>query len=421
MALSKKKSNIINKLKLYASIANSNINTNSFDDLISNTDDPIDFLLDLIKVTIGENILETVTQNALGQVIKQKKLDELSDKIYDSIGRNLSENSPLPNQIINNGITMPIKSFDTTDSFRKVNITGSTASKNTNPFFRQMVNSVLATPYADIPLLGLSNNQNITVKYDEAKNSVNIKFPNVNQMVIFDILKKTVGPLFSADIVINEIMNLLFHIDFSKEDAQLLTLVRSYTKYENKDIFKLDLKKLLDLELDTEKKGLNVDTNCFRENIEITQQQINAVIKTPTIQSFNTLVPELNTDTTNNFKNDYHKGILKSIIEALIMLILKQPGILFFINLIKKILDINFGFKLSIPEILQDLKKIFENIFDDIYKDLFCIIFNFIKKYVIRLVVGVTIVFLREQLEKRGKILESLSGGEVTKRLKTII
>jgi hypothetical protein len=102
------------------------------------------------------------------------------------------------------------------------------------------------------------------------------------------------------------------------------------------------------------------------------------------------------------------------------MIILKQPGILFFINLFKKISDVNFDFKISIPEILENLKKIFENIFDDIYKELFCIIFNFIKKYVIKLVVGVTIVFLREQLEKRGKILESLSGGEVTKRLKTI-
>jgi hypothetical protein len=420
MALSKKKSNIINKLKLYASIANSDVNNNSFDDLIANTDDPIDFLLDLIKVSIGENVLETITQKALGEVIKQKKLDELSNKIYDSIGKNLSEKSLLPDSIKNNGITVPIKTFDTTDSFRKVGVTGSTASKNTNKFFKEMVNSVLPVPGTPVNLVGF-NNLNITLLYDEEKNDVNIKFPNVNQVIIFDMLKGIIGPLFSADVVINEIINILFHTDFSKEDAQLLTLVRSYTKYENKEIFKLDLKKLLDLELDTEKKGINVDTNCFRENIEITQQQIDEVIKTPTIQSFNALVPGLNTDTTGNFKNDYHKGILKAIIEALIMMILKQPGILFFINLFKKILDVNFDFKLSIPEILENLKKIFENIFDDIYKELFCIIFNFIKKYIIKLVVGVTIVFLREQLEKRDKILESLSGGEVTKRLKTII
>lgn len=419
MGLSKKKSNIINKLKLYASIANSDIDNNSFDDLISRTDDPIDFLLDLIKTTIGENILETVVQNALAKVITQKKLNEFSDAIYASIGSNLSENSTLPPSLLQNGITIPIKSIDLTDSFRKVNITGSTASKNTNPFFKEMTTNVLNTPNVDISLSGTL--AGFSINYNEQNNDVTLKLPNLTQLETFTSLKNIIGPLFSADIVINEIINLLFHTDFSKEDAQLLTLVRSYTKYENKDVFKLDLKKLLDLELDTEKKGLNVDTNCFKENIEVTQEQINAVISNPSIQSFNTLVPELNTDTTSNFKNDYHKSILKAIIEALLMIILKQPGIVFFINIFKKIIDINFNFSISIPDIFENFKKLFENIFDNVYKEFFCIIFNFIKKYIIKLVVIITIKFLREQLEKRGKILESLSGGEVTKRLKTII
>ena len=103
------------------------------------------------------------------------------------------------------------------------------------------------------------------------------------------------------------------------------------------------------------------------------------------------------------------------------MIILKQPGIVFFINIFKKIIDIDFNFSISIPDIFENFKKLFENIFDNIYKEFFCIIFNFIKKYIIKLVVIITIKFLREQLEKRGKILESLSGGEVIKRLKTII
>ena len=419
MGLSKKKSNIINKLKLYASIANSDIDTNSFDDLISRTDDPIDFLLDLIKTTIGENILETVVQNALAKVITQKKLNEFSDTIYDSIGANLSEKSTLPSSLQQNGITMPIKSIDLTDSFRKVNITGSTASKNTNPFFKEMTTNVLNTPNVDISLSGTLGG--FLINYNEQNNDVTLKLPNLTQLETFTSLKNIIGPLFSADIVINEIINLLFHTDFSREDAQLLTLIRSYTKYENKDVFKLDLKKLLDLELDTELKGLSVDTSCFKENIEITQQQIDAVISNPSIQSFNTLVPELNTDTTSNFKNDYHKGILKAIIEALLMILLKQPGIVFFINIFKKITDIDFNFSISIPDIFENFKKLFENIFDNIYKEFFCIIFNFIKKYIIKLVVAITIKFLREQLEKRGKILESLSGAEVIRRLKTIV
>jgi hypothetical protein len=421
MALSKKQSNIINKIKLYNSIANSNIVNNTFDDIIPNTNDPIDFLLDIIKITAGESTLETVTQKVLSKVIKQKQLDILSDKIYESLGKNMSESSSLPNQIKQDGVTMPIKSFDTTDSFRKVNITGSTASKNTNKFFDNMTKNVLPTPNVDVTLLAIPNTQGVTARYNEQSSDATFKFPDVNQAAIAGILEETIGPLFSADVVINEIMNILFRIDYSKEDAQLLTLVRSYTKYENKDVFKLDLKKLLDLELDSEIKGLNVDTSCFRENIEITQKQIDAVIQAPTIESFNALVP--NEITIENFKNDYHKSILRAIIEALLMMILKQPGVLFFTNIFKKILDPDFDFStsISIPDILQNFKKVFENVFDEIYKDIFCVIFNFIKKYIIKLVVNVSIQFLREQLEKRGKILESLSGLEVINRLKTII
>lgn len=421
MGLSKKQSNIINTLKLYSSISNSNIIDNSFNDLIPNTNDPIDFIIDIIKVTAGENTLETVTQNVLSRILKQKQLDLLSDKIYESLAKNLPEKTTLPNQIKQDGIKMPIKSFDATDSFRKVGITGSTASKNTNKFFDSMTKNVLPTPNVDVTLLGLPNTQGITVKYNDQSNDATFKFPDIEQSAIVDLLKETIGPLFSADVVINEIMNILFRMDTSKEDAQLLTLVRSYTKYENKEVFKLDLKKLLDVELDSELKGLKVDTSCFIENIQITQQQIDAVIQAPTIESFNALVP--NEITIGNFKNDYHKNIIKSIIEALLNMIIKQPGVLFFINIFKKISDVNFDFStsISIPDIIENFKKVLENVFDEIYKDVFCIIFNFIKKYIIKLVVQVTIQFLREQLEKRGKILESLSGIEVLNRLKTII
>ena len=166
MSLSKKKSNIISKMKLYSSIANSNINTNSFDDLIPNTNDPIDFLIDIIKVTAGESTLETVTQNVLSKVISQKKLDLLSELIYESIAKNISESSSLPNSIKQDGITMPIKSFDATDSFRKTNITGSTASKNTNKFFEQMTKNVLPNPNTEVTLP--STAQSIKVKYNES-------------------------------------------------------------------------------------------------------------------------------------------------------------------------------------------------------------------------------------------------------------
>jgi len=414
MSLSSNKSEIIQKIKLYVSVANTAIKEGTYDDLIeNNSDDPLDFLLDIIKSVVGENILESLVESALSKIIKQEKLNQFSDSIYDSIGGNLSETSLLPQSILNNGITIPIKNFDITDSFRKVNVVGSMASKNTNPFFQKMVNSVLTQPNVDVPLAGVGGANLVYTKYDEAKGEIKVTFQNVTQKSLFDLLKSSIGPLFSAQVIINEIMNLLFHNDFSRNDRQILTLIRSYTKYENKEVFKLDFKKLLDLELDTQIKGINIDTNCFRENIEITQQQIDAVITNPTVQSFNALVPELNTDITTNVKNDYHKGILKSIIEALLMIILKQPGVIFIMSLFNKILNVNTDLNrpVSTPELFERFKPIIESVFDKVYEDFFCIVFNFIKKYLIKLVTVVAIIFLKEQLQKRIQILLSLVGG----------
>jgi hypothetical protein len=412
MSLSKKKSNIINKIKLYSSIANSNIDINSFNDISTNSDDPIDFLFDIVKTTIGENGLETLVETVLSKILSQKKLNQLSDKFYDAVGKTISEN------ISTNELTLNI-STKTIDPTKQFNINPSTQN---NDFFNRIKNNVLAVPNTDVPFTLFGTNKNINMKYIESTDTLETKIPQTNALELFNGLKGLIGPIFSSTVIINEILNILFHTNFKKEDAQILTLVRSYTKYETKDVFKLDLKKLLDLELDTEIKGINIDTNCFRENIKITQIQIDNLIQNPTVSNFNTLVPEFNTDTNTNAKNDYHKNIIKAIIEAIISVVIKQPVVLFFITIINKIIDFTTDLNnLDIPSLIIKLTKLFESIFDSLYELIFCIIFDFIKKHVIKLVVIVAIQLIKEQLEKRGKILESLSPFKIKENLKTIL
>jgi len=425
MSLSKKKSNIINKLKLYISIANnSNIDANSLSDLIPNTNDPIDFLLDIIKSTIGENALEMVVQSALSKIIKQKKLNELSDKVYDSIRKTIPES--ISSSTVNYNI--PIKTIDPTNQFKKPELlqtvsaqTGAVANQ-TNQFFKDIKNNVLSNVNVEVPFILFGTTKEIKLKYQEQTDEINLNIPSISALELYDGLKGLIGSMFSAGVVINEILNILFHTNFSKEDAQVLTIVRSYTKYETKEVFKLDLKKLLDLELDTEVNGINIDTSCFRENIEITQSQIDNLILNPTISNFNALVPEFNTSSSSNGKNDYHKNILKTIIEAIISIIIKQPVVLFFITIINKLIDFNYDLNiLDIATLIERLKALFESMFDTIYEDLFCVIFNYIKKFVIKLVIVITIELIREQLEKRAKILESLSPVKIKENLKSII
>jgi hypothetical protein len=418
MSLSKDKSKIIEKVKLLVSIANSDIDVRAYEDLLNTSDDPIDFVINILKSAIGENVVEGLTQLALTKILSQKKLDEFSDQIYSEIGKSLSEESFLPESIKISGITMPIKSIDVSDSFRRVGITGSTASKNTNQFFKEMSDKILRNANQTFTLPGLPAGTDITMNYDETKNEINVKFPDINLRKLYDSLTIAIGPLFSASVVVNEIINLLFHTDFTKKDAKIATLVTSYIKNDSVEGFKLDLKSLLEIENATSVKGLSIDVGCFSETIEITQTQIDSVISDPTVQKFNSLVPEFAQSTsTSNAQNAYQVNIVKKIIEAIINMIIKQPAVVFILNIVKKISDLNFNFKVEIEDLWETFKNLLLRLFDKIYEIFLCVLLDYLKKFLIKLVIVVTIKFLKEQLEKRKDVLLSLTTGGLAGKL----
>ncbi len=410
MSAESSKSKIFDKIKLYTSIAYSDIDNNSFDSLLSNTNNPYDFLFDLVKTTVGENGLETLTQVALSSVITQKSLNNLSDKVYESIGKNIPESLSANTTTIQ----LPVKTIDPANSFKKPD-----TNQNTNPFFNDIKNNVLRNSNTSYPFNLVGTNKTISMKYIEISGTVETTIPSISALELFNGLKGLAGPIFNANIVVNEIINILFHTNFSKEDSQILTIIRSYTKYETKDVFKMDLRKLLDLQADTSVNGYNVDVSCFRENITITNEQIDKVVAEPTVQNFKTLVPQFNTEINSNSTNDYCKNIINAIIEAILSIILKQPIVLFVISIINKILDFGLDLtNLDIPALFEKFKALIEKIFDNIYEDIFCVIFNWIKKYLLKLVVLVTIKLLKEQLEKRRDILASLTGARFIGKLK---
>lgn len=297
----------------------------------------------------------------------------------------------------------------------------------TQQFFNTIKTQVLQgvnNTSVSVNLLG--TNKQIGLKYNETQNSIDTLIPNLSALELFTGLRVLIGPMFSANVVINEILNILFHTDFTEEDAQVLTMVRSYTQFQTKDVFKMDLKKLLDIELDSVVKGYNIDVSCFRDNITITKGQIDKIISNPTVENFKTLVPEFATETTTtpaneNAKKDFFKKLIQAILDAILSIIVKQPVIMFFISMYHKILDFSINlFDVTIPQLFDKFKIFLENLFDNIFEEIFCIFLNWVKKYLIKLVVSVTIVLLKEQLQKRRDILLSLSGSKYVTKLKEI-
>jgi hypothetical protein len=411
MNVNEKKSGIIDKIKLYMTMANSDINLRSFESYISEQNDPLNFLLIIYKTIEGDNALETFTEYLLSKVITQEYLDKLSNKFYNKITRKIPENIKVPTQYSNPGMAMSISSFDLTNSFKKP-VPSTSTSFNTNQLFRDIQDKVLTTAGQEVPLgvqlpgVPLA----VSMKYNDATGEILTKLPAISAKEIFVALTVYIGPLFSSKVIINEIINLLFHTDFTEEDAKIIIMTRSYAKYESKNVFKLDLNKLLNLQLDTETKGLNVDASCYRENIAVTREQIDLVANNPTVSNFKALIPEYNTETSSNVVNDYYVKIFEAIGDALLAMFIKQPGVMFFINLYNKIMNIDFDFKRDIESLFVNLGDFIGDLWDDIYEDFLCIVLEFIKKILLRLVIIVTIKLIREQLKKRQDILLSLSG-----------
>jgi hypothetical protein len=418
MSVNQKKSNVIDKIKLYITMANTDVDLNNFEKYLSVDNDPLNFLLLIYKTVEGENQLEALTEYMLTKIIRQEYLDKLQNKLYDSILKKMPENISVPNQYVNPGISMPLKSFDLTDDFKNQ---ATSTGINPNQLYSDIKNNVLSTANQDFNINLVGVNASVLMNYNETKNEIVVRLPAINAKDLFLALTVYIGPLFSSRIIINEIINLLFHTNFKKEDAQIITMVRSYANYESKDAFKMDLNKLLDLELDTEKKGLNVDASCFRENITVTQQQIDVVAKDPTVSNFKFLVPEYTVNSSNsttNFTNDYLKNILLAIRDALLAMILKQPIVVFLINLFNKIVNVGFEFKNGIPPLIENIKEFLKEIWDSIYEDFLCILLDFIKKILLRIVILVTIKLIKEQLKKRQEIMTSLTGGRFASNLK---
>ena len=163
MSTESSKSKIFDKIKLYVGIAYSQLNDTTFDSILSKSNNPYDFLFDLVKTTIGENGLETLTQVALSTIITQQYLNNLSDKVYDSIGKTIPEN------LSSNTTTfdLSLKSIDPANSFKKPEV--SQFSAQTNPFFTDIKNNVLkqAGTTKTFSLGGslAGTSKNITMKY----------------------------------------------------------------------------------------------------------------------------------------------------------------------------------------------------------------------------------------------------------------
>lgn len=146
---------------------------------INNKNEPIGFLLDVIKTVAGANILESLLGGIITTVVIQSE-SKLKTVLKKQITKP-SANAELPVPLTDNGMNVPIKEIDTNG---KLKIPPSSTSGGNLLYGSPSNNNFDYNAYSAISNEGQTiNNNNILMKYNSNTDDFNIK-PNINGSVI---------------------------------------------------------------------------------------------------------------------------------------------------------------------------------------------------------------------------------------------
>lgn len=138
---------------------------------INSKDDIVPFLLDVLKTVAGTEALK----ESIGGMFTSL-LDEVEPKIKTELKKQFVQsnaNQPLPNDFVNNGITVPVKTIDVRGKFKNApdSDVGNLIYGSSTNFDKVAYNSILTGSFEDY--------QNMSIKYIEGSDSFQIK-PNVS-------------------------------------------------------------------------------------------------------------------------------------------------------------------------------------------------------------------------------------------------
>lgn len=430
MGIVNDKKNVFNQIGALTSIKNNQntLNTNSSLSSVNNTREIIPFLLDILVVLVGSQVLKTLIGELLTNYLRNVepilKL-ELKKQTID-----YNSGNQLPAYFNSTGISVDGKDIDV---FGKLKTNPSSAvglllyDSSTSNFDRTSYSAILlggsAIPY----------NQ-ITISYNSTLNGFNYKPTNPNQT----IGQFTNSYIDSIQIVdekefITNILNNIFGVVSTNQNKSLNELINE--EKVNKTIEKVineenDLSinnnELRELQLNAQKKkqGLQtVDVGCGIINnvltIESVTNTVNNILNSTSPlevgNQFNGLIDDgFNNndprvaDNNETIKDGFFKRLINSIVFVLVSAIVTTPQI-------RALFGITSAFKNNgspdISDPVQDIikrKKLVDCLAKEVKKTINEFIFNTVKTQILALIIPASKIILKEKINQYLGILKSL-------------
>lgn len=410
---------LVNKIKVFTSLAKKKVKETFNTDSSLNGKDPILFLLGLISLIIGAAYLRTVLSGVLN-----KLLPTIDDKIRELLKfNNITEQSSSFN--LNFSIGIPMTLVDYNDKFKidPNTIEGQKAIPS-GTFTYDFRNNVLNGEkqkkiFGDLIEAKFNENQNI-VSIGSIGTSTSSKEEYLNN-ILSNI--KVVDTKMVTDMTLDALFNTISKkksLNGIKKELELEGIIQNILDgLDSDDSFEISIEGVSEYEINAQKikSGVMVlDFGCSVENLSLDRDFLNKTFNDPLLQleealnnTLNSNEIDNNTAILENFRTNAIQKILMNIIKG----ILFSPEMIFYLLIRNLQFGADGNLQLSnVPkdpkEYLKQQYSLIKIIICKVKNELIEYIFQMFKKELLKLVLPVIKEIVKEKILSYKNILLSL-------------
>jgi len=402
---------------------------------INNTNEIVPFLLDMLTVLVGSEVLQTTVGELMTTYIRS-----VEPTLKSSLNTQFSDfnsNQLLPAAFTGTGYNFNMKDLDVFQKLKNdpASATGNLLYNNDVNDFNRKLYDALNAPGTDITF------NNIVFNYDEVLDSVNIK-PATPSQTIGEFTEEYIDGLtiINEKEFVSNFINLMFGTITSNEDKTLdsvifeeklnLTIQKIVDEKEDLSISNSELKELQQFAED-KLNGLEYyDVGCGLIPNNVTLENLTGLVTGTTgntdprtvglayLNTLNTGFEDASTGSTiasdrateneNAVKDGFFKRLINAIVNILVNAITTPPQI-------RALIGLFTGFKNNnIPQLGNPIDDINNNrnLIDCLSKSarntINEFLFNLVKKELIKLIVPVSKIILKEKINQYLGIIQSL-------------
>lgn len=406
-------------------------NPNSSISSINNTKEIVPFLLDLLVVLVGSQVLTSLVGELMTGFVRNVEPKLKTELKKQTISHNSDE--PLPTSFVTSGVQIPVKDIDTYEKLKT-----DPSSQEGGLLFADDPNNIDKKSYDAITSAGSDVTvNNMTTNYDTVSDSFTYKPTNSSQ-TIGDFTNDYIDGItlinekeFSSN-VINSIFGTI-STNQNKTQKQLIfeeKMNKSIQKVidEDENIAITD-DELREIELNAEKKleGIQtVDLGCGIIDNTVTLDSLESMLSFTTGSTdplavgnaysglvgggFDSADQQQASEDSETIKDGFFKRIINAIVNALVAALIAPPQIRILLGITSSFKN-NGVAELGDPvDDLEQNRKLMDCLSKTAKSTINEFIFNIVKTEMLNLIVPVSKLILKEKINQYLGILKSLIG-----------